>query len=101
MNFIYSVDTPANNLFPSFHCFISWNVYLSIRGNKEVPVYYRIGYLLFALLVCASTVLIKQHFFVDILAGVLLAELTFLIAKKISVAKKLLRFEKKYIKESL
>lgn len=101
VNFIYSVDTPANNLFPSFHCFISWNVYLSIRGNKEVPVYYRIGYLLFALLVCASTVLIKQHFFVDILAGVLLAELTFLIAKKISVAKKLLSFEKKYIKESL
>lgn len=101
VNFIYSVDTPANNLFPSFHCFISWNVYLSIRGNKEVPVYYRIGYLLFALLVCASTVLIKQHFFVDILAGVLLAELTFLIAKKISVAKKLLNFEKKYIKESL
>lgn len=94
VNFIYSTDIPANNLFPSFHCFISWNVYLSIRGNKKVPTYYRIGYLVFALFVCASTVFVKQHFFVDILAGIGLAELTFLIAKKIKLSKKILDLEK-------
>ena len=101
VNFIYSTDMPANNLFPSFHCFISWNVYLSIRGNKEVSIYYRIGYLVFALFVCASTVFIKQHFFVDILAGMLLAEITFFISKRIKIKDKLINLEKKYIKEVL
>lgn len=101
VNFIYANDIPANNLFPSFHCFISWNVYLSIRGNKEVPAYYRIGYLVFAILVCASTVLVKQHFFIDIFAGIILAEITFFISKRIKLPKKLLNFEQKHIKESL
>lgn len=101
VNFIYSTDIPANNLFPSFHCFISWNIYLSIRGNKDVPIFYRIGYLVFALFVCASTVFVKQHFFVDIIAGMILAEITFFIARKIKLPQKILNLEKKYIKETL
>lgn len=99
VNFVYEIDTPANNLFPSLHCFISWNCYLCIRGEKEVPKYYRIGYLVFALLVCASTVFIKQHFFIDIIAGVLLAELTYFIARKIKLPSKLVNIEKNKIKE--
>ncbi|MBQ8292476.1 MAG: phosphatase PAP2 family protein [Bacilli bacterium] len=99
VNFIYKMDTPANNLFPSLHCFISWNCYLCIRGEKEVPTYYKIGYLIFAVLVCASTVLVKQHFFIDIIAGVVLAELTYYIAKKIKLPNKLINIEKNKIKE--
>ncbi len=99
VNFIYKNDLPATNLFPSLHCFISWNCYLSIRNEKEVPVYLRIGYLFFACLVCASTVLVKQHFFIDIPAGILLAEFTWYISRKLKLSDKLLKLEEKYMKE--
>lgn len=98
VNLIYEADTPATNLFPSLHCFISWNCYLSIRKEKTISMFFRISYLIFACLVCASTVLVKQHFFVDIIGGVLLAEITWLISDKFNLGDKLLKIENKYVR---
>lgn len=76
---IYSLDEP-NNLFPSIHCLESW---LCFRGAmllpKKKPCYIAAQGAL-TLLVCASTVLIRQHYFADILGGILAAEIGLFIS---------------------
>lgn len=81
MIWLYSIDT-ADNLFPSIHCLVSWFCYIGIRGRKEIPVWYRGFSCVMALLVCVSTLLTKQHVIIDVVGGVLLAELCFYIGKK-------------------
>lgn len=77
--FIYSVDAPTK-LFPSIHCLVSWFCFIGIRGRKNIPKLYRIFSCVFALLVCASTQFTKQHYIVDVIGGILLAEGTYYLA---------------------
>ena len=77
---LYQVDA-ADNLFPSIHCLVSWFCYIGIRGRRKIPVWYRSFSCAMALLVCASTLLTKQHVFVDVIGGVFLAEICFYIGK--------------------
>ena len=79
MRLIYRTDA-ADNLFPSLHCMISWFCYIGVRKNPEIPRWYRVFSLVFALAVCVSTVTTKQHVLVDIGAGIALAELCYWIA---------------------
>ncbi len=74
MLWVYSVDA-ADNLFPSIHCLVSWFCYIGIRGREDLPVWYRRFSCVMALLVCASTLTTKQHVLVDVVGGILLAEL--------------------------
>ncbi len=76
--FIYSIDD-ATNLFPSIHCLVSWMCFIGIRGRKEIPVWYRGFSMVFALLVCASTQFTKQHYLIDVAAGLFIAELCYYI----------------------
>lgn len=79
--FIYWTDSP-DNLFPSVHCLESW---ICMRGallSKKVPKWYQIVMVVFTLLVCASTVLVKQHVVVDIFGGIAAAEIGLFAAKK-------------------
>lgn len=76
---IYSLDQPTN-LFPSMHCYVSWMLWLSVRGRSEVPQNYRRFCLFFALLICLSTQTLKQHYLADLISGILLAELFFWLA---------------------
>lgn len=78
----YKIDRP-DNLFPSIHCFVSWLCWIGVRGNKYIPIWYRKLSMIFALLVCASTLVVKQHVVADVLAGISLAELSFYCAKEI------------------
>lgn len=84
MNYVYSSDTPVN-LFPSMHCLISWFCYIGIRNCKEICISYRIFSLIMAILVCISTVTIKQHFIVDIFAGIIIAEAVYYLVKRSNV----------------
>ena len=79
---IYRLDA-ADNLFPSIHCLESWVCFRGAMRMKKTPPAYRYLTLLFSLLVFASTVLIKQHVAVDIIGGVLTAEIGQQIAKRI------------------
>ncbi len=81
MSLVYSIDA-ADNLFPSIHCLVSWFCYIGIRGKKDVPAWYRGASCLMAALVCLSTLLTKQHVIIDVIGGVLLAEICFWIGKK-------------------
>lgn len=82
MRFLYTIDTP-DNLFPSIHCFCSWMCYIGMRGDQRYRRKYRVFSLFFAVAVCISTVTTKQHVIIDIPAGILLAEGSFWLSKKL------------------
>lgn len=88
LKFIYSVD-PANNLFPSIHCLVSWYCFAGVRNCKAIPKWYRYFSLFVAIMICISTVTTKQHVIVDVLGGVLLAELTWQLSLHLQLYKKL------------
>ncbi len=77
---IYFFDEPVN-LFPSLHCVVSWLCFRSAFAmRRDLGRAYVWGQLAFSLLVFASTVFIKQHVFIDILGGLVLAEGAWLLA---------------------
>lgn len=81
LRLVYSIDQSAN-LFPSIHCLVSWFCYIGIRKRKEIPLWYRRFSMIFALLVCVSTQVTKQHYIIDVFGGILLGEVCWLIGQK-------------------
>jgi len=79
----YEGDGPTN-LFPSLHCFSGWLCYIGVRNNKNIPKWYQIVSCILALVVCASTLTVKQHVIVDVPSGILLAELCYLLSTHIN-----------------
>lgn len=79
--FIYSADAPVN-LFPSIHCLESWMCFRGAMALKKVSKKYKIIMFVFTIFVCMSTVLVKQHVFIDIIGGILMVEIGILITKK-------------------
>jgi membrane-associated phospholipid phosphatase len=70
----------ASNTFPSGHVGFSWLLYLSIAHSVENRKYKRY-YLVWAMLIAVSTLVLKQHYIVDIFAGWLLAMACFYSVK--------------------
>lgn len=77
---IYASDSPVN-VFPSLHCYEALAIHLSTFhgdfGRKHPAL--RAGSLLLVLLICLSTVFVKQHSVLDLFAGVSLALLVHLL----------------------
>lgn len=88
MRFVYWIDSPTN-LFPSIHCLVSWFCFIGIRKSKKIPSWYKIFSLVFAILVCMSTQFTKQHYIVDVIAGIVIAELCYFISCHCCIYKKL------------
>ena len=82
--FWYSLDGSemAYNLLPSFHCLNSTLCYLGVAGRKEIPLWFRIYSLVITILIFASTVYVKQHYVLDIVTGVIIAVIAYIICKK-------------------
>lgn len=81
MRLLYSIDA-ADNLFPSIHCLTSWLCYIAVRKNEKVPKWYRIFSLVTVISICISTLTTKQHVIPDVVAGVGLGEISYLLAEK-------------------
>lgn len=79
LQMVYEMDAPTR-LFPSIHCLVSWFCYIGIRGQRSVSKGYRAFSCLFALLVCISTQVTKQHYIVDVIGGIVIAELAWYAA---------------------
>lgn len=77
---VYRMDAP-DNLFPSLHCVISWLCWCGVRGRKNIHAAWRWFSPVMAVLVCLSTLLTKQHVFWDVPAGILIAEVSWQLAK--------------------
>lgn len=82
--FWYTLDgeTIAYNLLPSFHCLNSTLCYLGVMGRKELPLWFRIYSFVMAILTYVATVCVKQHYFLDIFAGIAVAVIGYAVAKK-------------------
>lgn len=80
---IYSMDA-ADNLFPSIHCLESWILFRGVMRCEKQGTAMKIFMFVSAILVFASTVLIKQHVVIDIIGGVLVVEIGLFLAKKLN-----------------
>lgn len=93
--FIFAADIPAINLFPSLHCLESWLCFRGAIGLKRMPRRYTWLQLIFTLLVFASTILVKQHVWPDILGGIAVAELGQLLRRLLRAERIFQRLEQK------
>lgn len=67
------------NALPSFHCMFSWLIYRTVKmKNKNRKL--NVCNFIFSILVFASTVLTKQHYCLDIPAGILLTEVSIFLS---------------------
>lgn len=81
VRFLYDIDEPAN-LLPSIHCLVSWFCFIGIKKRKDIARWYKLFSFIFAILIMVSTQTLKQHYLVDVIAGVAVAEITLWVANK-------------------
>ena len=88
--FTYWIDSPIN-VFPSIHCFASTLCFIGVRKNPHIPRWYKFFSFFMTAAICISTVTVKQHVFLDVIAGIALAEISYLLSgcfkKKIKLGK--------------
>ena len=78
---IFAADKPIS-LFPSIHCLESWMCFRTAAMMAKRNNWYISFQFVFTLLVFASVVLVKQHFFIDIIGGIIVAEIGLFLYKK-------------------
>lgn len=83
LSLIYAADKPTN-LFPSMHCLLSWLCFRAAARSRRLDRFWKVLSLIFALLICVSTVLVKQHVCWDIVGGIAIAELSIFISHHFS-----------------
>jgi membrane-associated phospholipid phosphatase len=90
---VYGADggNLAFNLFPSYHCLISLYCYLGIRHRQEVSKGVRIYSLVMTVLICLSTVLTKQHYFIDIIGGLGISIVCYAVVQKLDPGARILK----------
>lgn len=88
LRFLYNIDA-ADNLFPSIHCLVSWYCFAGLRNCKTIPTWYSYFSLFMAVMICISTLTTKQHVFIDVLGGIMLAELTWQLSLHLELHKTL------------
>lgn len=86
LKFLYSIDS-ADNLFPSIHCLVSWYCFVGLRNCKDISIWYRYFSLFMAIMICISTLTTKQHVIIDVLGGIMLAELTWKLSLRLQLYK--------------
>ena len=89
---VYSSDGSALafNLFPSYHCLISLYCYFGVRKQPEISKGFRVYSLVMTILICMSTVFPKQHYAADIVGGLSISIICYLVVKKLDPAEKIL-----------
>ena len=89
---VYDVD-PADNLFPSIHCLESYVLtraaFSKKIGMERCPAWFKWASIPVTALVFASTLLLRQHVFVDVIAAVAVVEFGFLVSELIFKNKEL------------
>ncbi len=93
--FIFDIDTPIMNCFPSLHCAMSMLFILYMFENKDINKWIKISTLIVSIIIMISTLFIKQHVFVDLVSGDILASIIYLfvriIYKENNILKKALK----------
>jgi membrane-associated phospholipid phosphatase len=71
LRLVYFLDRP-NNCFPSLHVLHSWIISVHFIRIQSERIEVRLGLLLAAIGVTVSTIIIRQHFFMDVAASIVL-----------------------------
>lgn len=100
LSVLWSLDKPTN-LFPSMHCLLSWLCFRASMRCEKTNTFYKLLSLFAALMIFVSVVLVKQHVFVDIIGGVVFAELSLFLGTKLNGKNFFYYIEKKLLKKSL
>ena len=84
MNWIYLKDPTAMNCFPSLHSVVGMlvaiiGIYVPFVDKKHIPIALRIVCIICGLGCVLSTIFIKQHYFIDMLVGALLAVISYVV----------------------
>ena len=84
LDFTRSIDE-ANNTFPSSHVIFTWIMYISAARTKLAKQNSGLGalFLLWTVGITLSTLVVKQHFIIDVLSGCVLAFIIFYFVVKI------------------
>lgn len=85
-------------LFPSMHCMNTTICLFATFRKKEIPLWYRIYQFIMAILIYLSTMFIKQHYFLDMVFGVLIAIIVWIIINKFNLGYKLFNRPVEYFK---
>lgn len=91
---IYEIDSPEN-LFPSIHCLENWICFRGAMKCKKVGKTYKAVMFIAAILVFASTLLVKQHVFVDVIGGIAVVEIGLFLSKKFKMSRMYFALERK------
>lgn len=79
VKWVYNKDKSALNCFPSIHAVLGVTLFLVGFRTKNIPKYWKVIALVFGIGTVLSTVFVKQHYFVDMIAGVVLAVIVYII----------------------
>lgn len=77
------IDHPLVNLFPSLHCMASWLCVFAALGH--CPLWWQVASLLWTLAIVWSTVAVKQHYFADTVAGLVVAAVAWGVCTRLPV----------------
>ncbi len=102
MRLLYRIDTPTN-LFPSIHCFVAWMGTRYIFECKKMKHKWLVGTLCFigSILVFLSTLYTKQHVFWDVLSGIAVAEIGWLVARFTKLPRLLMKLNERFMQTKL
>lgn len=80
LNMLHAADTPTN-VFPSIHVYVSLIIHIVLRNCGYVKQHIWIKYCSFVLsiLICISTLFIKQHSVIDVIGGIVVTVIFALI----------------------
>ena len=83
---VYATDG-ADNCFPSVHCLESWILFRATFRMERTGKKYQWFMFITTILICLSTVLVKQHFVVDVFGAIAAVEIGLLVARKFTFTK--------------
>ena len=96
IRWLYDTD-PPENIFPSVHCLLAAMTWIGLRGKKDVNLVFRTVNFLMVAGVYISVLTVRQHVMVDILGGIVVAEVAYLIARSEKVTAPVSRLINKVI----
>ncbi|MBE6760701.1 MAG: phosphatidic acid phosphatase [Ruminococcaceae bacterium] len=97
VNLIYSADTPTT-LLPSVHCLESWILFRTAHKITRFKKWLVPLWFIFAILVFASVVFVKQHLILDIPAAILVGEIGLFLGKKFKTERFFEKINRKFLK---
>jgi len=76
----------AHNTFPSGHVTFSWllTFFIGLTNYAKKHTWIKLAYIAWAALISMSTLLLKQHFIIDVVSGIILATVCYFLVKHFS-----------------